>query len=292
MPASKTKKSKAPAKTKGAHPAVGTVLTPPWCVQVEFTEGCSRECSFCAVPVLKGGVGGYKFMTLETAEILFKQFADFIPDKRFELGMRGEPTMNPKYLKLIELFRRYLPKAQLMLVTNGVRMRKGKMEKVVRDVFAAGADFIMLDTYYPEREELFPAAFELPKDITVIDFYRDEYKLNPWYNNHRKLNNTVFVLDDLSKMSGIKRTKILNNHCGNAADQPTPQEPMMKKCVLPFRQFVVHWDGVVDFCCNDFGRDLVIGDIRKRTVEDMWWGKEMTAIRAMLRHGDRRFAHC
>jgi len=66
----------------------------------------------------------------------------------------------------------------------------------------------------------------------------------------------------------------------------------MKKCVLPFRQFVVHWDGVVDFCCNDFGRDLVIGDIRKRTVEDMWWGKEMTAIRAMLRHGDRRFAPC
>jgi len=268
-------------------------LTTPWTILVEMTLGCNRLCPFCGMCGIQAKPGGpYQFMTLETADALAEQCASFVPTRRYEFAMRGEPTMNPKYLEILSVFRNRLPKAQIMVTTNGVRMRNGKMEKTLRAMFAAGVDFILLDTYEPERHELRQAVFSLPADIRVIGFYSDEDCPNPYYNHGRKVRDTVFVLDDLSIMSGTKVQKVLSNHCGNAETQPDVPSPLPKKCVMPFRQIVAHWNGDWNFCCNDFGSELSLGNVYRDHLRTVWNGEVMQAIRACLFHRDRRFPPC
>ena len=271
----------------------------PWSIQVELTRGCNRVCMFCGVSGLQGGKPGgpYDFMTVDTAKVLAQKFAEGgCGNRRFEFAMRGEPTMNPNYLEILSVFRERLPKAQIMLTTNGVRMRKGKMEKTLSLIFDSGVDFVMLDTYYPERDELWEAVFSLPEhSFYVYDFYKDEQCPNPYHNHHRKVQRTVIVADDLGTMVGGKAQKnALGNHCGNALDQPRLERVLEKRCTKPFREMVVHYNGNVNLCCEDFAAEFNLGNLAHTdsTVAEVWHSQILNDVRTLLYWKERKFVPC
>lgn len=125
----------------------------PFVVQPELTEGCSMRfgsgpgglCSFCGLTAIRTGPGEYKWMSIETAEKLAAECGLFCPQARVEFAMRGEPLMNPKHLEIFRLFRRFMPRTQLMVTTNGDTLRN-RMQKAVDTIFDTGLNFILLDT--------------------------------------------------------------------------------------------------------------------------------------------------
>jgi hypothetical protein len=269
---------------------VGEGWHQPWSVQVEFVEGCSRLCAFCGLNALRSKPGDYRCMTVETAALVASGVADLCPGARLEFAMHGEPLMHPRYLELIALFRAMLPRVQLQVTTNGVRFRNGKMQQRVDELFAAGITFIMLDTYYPERDELRMEARKL-RGVRVVDFYEEDVR--PYYNDPRKMQRTVVLLDDLGARSGERASRVILNHAGSNPLAPPVLEPLAKKCTLPFRELSICYDGAVNVCCMDWTRRYTCGQVSPaRSLRDIWWGPEFAAARAMLGNRDRRFGSC
>ncbi|MBU3915658.1 SPASM domain-containing protein, partial [bacterium] len=51
------------------------------------------------------------------------------------------------------------------------------------------------------------------------------------------------------------------------------------ECPFPFERMTVLWDGAVVPCCNDYDKKLILGDLRKQTLSEIWNGQEMQALR-------------
>jgi radical SAM protein with 4Fe4S-binding SPASM domain len=264
----------------------------PWSVQVELTEGCNRLCSFCGLNGIRDKPGNFKFMTLDTAMRTAQQLAQFCPDARLEFAMHGEPLKNPNYETILGTFRHYLPKTQMQVTTNGIVLLSRMQQKLDR-LFAIGVDFIVLDTYRPERDKLRAEVATL-QGITVADFYDDwtPKGISPWHNHHRKVQRTVVLMDDLAARDGEVKSRTIVNHAGHNPEKGKLREPLAKTCTLPFREVAVAWNGNVNICCQDWGHDYTCGNLNRRTLQEIWTGPEFEAARAHLQNKDRNFAPC
>lgn len=82
---------------------------------------------------------------------------------------------------------------------------------------------------------------------------------------------------DVEEKTGIKIT-------GGIYQQPiTPTDT----CPYIFYSMSVNADGLVSSCFLDWGRKLVIGDVRQTSVHDIWHGDAMNALRRQHLEGKR-----
>lgn len=51
------------------------------------------------------------------------------------------------------------------------------------------------------------------------------------------------------------------------------------KCFSPFKSLAVLWNGDCTFCCVDFDGKLIVGNIRKNSLEEIWCGEELIKMR-------------
>jgi hypothetical protein len=263
----------------------------PWNVDIELTEGCSRLCSFCGIHAIRNAPGGYRFMDMATALSVSRSLARLNPKVRVEFAGHGEPLMNPRSLTLINVFRDAMPKAQLMVTTNGATLRYG-MEARLDKLFSAGLNLVVLDTYEPERRELIEAARAL-RSVRVLDYYSEciPSGWSPWANHGNKVKRTLVLLDDLALRDGESSTRKIDNRGGSRPGGEVTA-PLAKTCTLPFRTLVVTWDGKAILCCVDWERSCEVGDVARDGATAVWYGKKLEAARAVLSTRDRRFAPC
>jgi radical SAM protein with 4Fe4S-binding SPASM domain len=266
----------------------------PWSVQIELVEGCNRICDFCGLNAIREGVGDYKFMTPSVAKRAASQIRDLCPEARIEFAMHGEPLMHPGREAMFAHFRSVLPKAQMQVTTNG-RVIMKHMEERIERIFKAGIDYIVLDTYYPERDALREEAFKLPATIKVLDYYGDILPNDgpsPWHNHRRTLTRTVILMDDISVRDGESKARVIVNHAGNSPAKPRASEPLKKTCTLPFREITIAYNGDVNVCCQDWKHEYVCGNINTRHLSSIWNGPEFDAARAHLQNKDRSLSPC
>jgi len=268
-------------------------LSQPWSVQVELVEGCSRICDFCGINAIRSKPGDFKFMDWETAGRLVQGCSFLCPTARYEFAMHGEPLMHPNRLRMFSLFRKGLPKAQLQVTTNGVRFIRGDMQRLVERIFRHGIDFIILDTYYPERDVLRKKAFKL-KNVQVLDFYDDcvPKNISPYHNHRRKLNRTIILMDDLKARDGEHLSRVVLNHAGSSPVKGIPKQPLEKTCTLPFRELSVCYNGNVNICCMDWKHEFVAGNINDSGVKSIWYGERFELARTFLQNKNREFDPC
>lgn len=264
----------------------------PWSVQVELTEGCNRICGFCGINGIRDKPGSYRYMTVDLADKVAAECAELCPEARYEFAMHGEPLMNPDALMILSIFRSHLAKAQMQVTTNGIRLL-GYMQERVDALFSTGLDFVVLDTYYPERDKLRREVATL-RGVNVVDFYDDMAPKgeSPWHNYRRKLNRTIVLMDDIGARDGEVKSRVVLNHAGSNPTKAVPEGPLRKTCTLPFREVTVAWNGNVNVCCMDWKHQYTAGNVAKSTLREVWFGEEFEAARAMLQNKDRAFGPC
>jgi len=268
----------------------------PWCVQVELAEGCTRLCTFCGLNAIRSRAGNFKYMSMETAELAAKQTSELNPRCRIEFALRGEPLANPNCTRIIKKFREYLPGVQLMLTTNGDTLKR-RMQIKLEELFHAGLNLVILDTYYPEpgRQELRDEAFAL-HDMEVLDFFTEmaPYGISPWHNKGMTRQRMVVVMDDLLECDGETKSRVVKNHAGSNPTMPvvSGRFPLVRNCARPFREIVIHYDGSVPICCDDWRRQFTLGNIFESHLGDIWRSELLEAARARLYNKDRAFGPC
>ena len=261
----------------------------PYAVQVEPTEGCNLRCVFCGLNGIRGKNVREtdKYMTVETATALAESMRKHKWNSRIEFAMHGEPTLNPNLVDIVHVIRMNLPRASIMLTTNGVPLHKQGLEGQIRALFSAGLNFIALDNY---------AGLTVARDMRVVCAENDipcfEYPSNPEGNPHRRHDpryaGVAIVQDIGAATSGTHAT--LNNHAGAGA--PLNNKAAGKRCAKPFREMSIRWDGSVAICCNSWRGDYVIGNINERSVHSVWHDPRFYAARKYLLQGRREFKPC
>lgn len=269
------------------------MIARPWSVQVELAEGCTRLCSFCGLNAIRNGPGAFKFMTVANAQTIATRLSRFVPRARIEFAMHGEPLANPRHAEILSAFRAALPDAQIQVTTNGGPLR-GKMAVKLDAIFSSGANFVVIDTYRPERDALLKEIARLPAHLRVVDFYREwaPRKLSPYMRHHPPLQRTVVVLDDLEARSGEVASRTIKNQGGNSPARAPLKEPRKLTCTNPFREMVVLWSGAVQICCDDWSKEYPCGNLIDEDAETIWEGSRFEAARAMLQARERGFGPC
>lgn len=261
---------------------------PPFCVQVEMTEGCNRRCAFCGLSAIRGKANDFKFLTVELANTIASGIAQAGWTSRIEFAMHGEPTINPKAALIIAIFRQHLPKNQLMMTSNGGGLVKD-VTKQVDALFDAGLNILALDDYI-DSPFVKKIRNEYKGAITVREYPRD-----PEGNPHRRRGRTeqlISLIADISEQSrGAGTHSLLNNHAGSGS--PLNDRGKGKRCAKPFRELSIRWDGNVAICCNDWPGKFKVGRVAKAAdVAAVWQDPKFMAARQMLVQGRREFAPC
>lgn len=280
------------------------VQEPPFNVTIELTEGCNLRCSFCAVAGIQEKQGkGYRFMEPATITSIAEQVRELGWNCRIGYAMRGEPTMHPDYVGMIQRVTDVLPKAHQTMLTNagGLLRKPGPVDNVT-GLFNAGLAVLGLDNY--EGVKLVPRVLEAlsergplrnsVKHRLGFTYYRypEDLAGNPHQRRPRGTKTLVCIRDiaaqDADKKIGT-HGKIFN-YAGVGA--PKNDKMRGKKCHHPFRQIAIRVDGSVAICCNDWRGEYVCGNVLTEGIEKIWQGPAFGAAREMLYHGKREMGPC
>ncbi len=256
---------------------------PPFCIQVELTEGCNLRCSFCGLNGIRAKDNDYKFLTKEDAVIIVDKIVEAGWNPRIEFAMHGEPTINPETVSIVRYFRKQLPKANLMMTSNG----GGLLATPARiDALLLYLNVLALDWY--ENVNIVPKLLKAYKGKHKPRYYPKDLTANPHQRRKPTQHDLVVVQDIAEASSGTHAT--LNNHSGCGA--PKNSNGDGKRCAKPFRELSIRWDGSVAVCCNDWRGYYKVGNVLDTDLEDLWQSPALQAARRKLYHGQRDFGPC
>lgn len=266
---------------------------PPFSLSIGLTEGCSLRCPFCGIKSITEKQNEYRFMTLETADLITTNLSSWLNKIRIRFAMKGEPSMNPEAPAIIKLFRERMPKASMLMLTNGsgflVRNQwiyggKEYCRQRIELLLKCGLNMVTIEDY--EHARFREMIEELSK--TRFDRYPEDAKLNP-HRMFKPNDKFVVVMADL-RTAGKGSNSTVNNACGMGA--PPNDSQAGKRCEKPFREMAITHEGYVVGCCNDWRGYYLCGDLRKTNVKDIWYGPAFDAMREMLYWGRREFGAC
>lgn len=271
-------------------------IDPPFAIQIELTEGCNLFCDFCGLRgIREKPMTNLRFASMDT----MKRIAQFIADSgwnpRLEFAMHGEPTLHPEFLPIVEMFRRVLPSAHMMLTTNGYGFlyaedrKKRPPESTVSYLSAVSEVFnvIAIDAY--EYAKLYPQIIERIQGRIPFAWYPEDPDANPHTRRGKWDRDVVFIQDITTASKGSHSTLI--NHAGCAF--PPDHSKDDRRCAKPFRELAFRWDGHVAVCCNDWRGVYIVCNVNdEESLADVWHHERWDPARRALYEGDRRLAPC
>lgn len=262
---------------------------PPYCIQIELTEGCNLRCPFCGLNGIRDLKDmRHKFMSPVVMGRMTAGIKRLGWNSRLELAMHGEPSLHPQASAMIHIIRMTLPNQSIMMTSNGGGLLPipGPTSRI-RDLFASGLNVLALDDY-----DNVHIVEKIRPHLSEVGIKTYEYPKEPDGNPHRRFpakTQFISIIEsiDLAK-EGVHAT--LNNHCGAGA--ALNDKAAGKKCAKPFRELSVRWDGSVALCCNDWRGVYKCGNLLHDSLEDIWWGAGFEAARKYLIRGRREFPPC
>lgn len=237
----------------------------PWAslisVEINVMDACNRTCSFCphADPKIYPNRPKWR-MSLKTSREIARQLGTLEYEGRISFSGYGEPLMVRNVYEHIKTYRQFLPDNMIEMNTNGDVLNIDRIQKL----FEAGLTAIYVNLYDgSEQVETFTRMFE---EAGV-----EAYHLRLHFDEK----------DDW----GL----VVNNRSGLV--NPTA-EPMVHRCHYPFYKMFIDWNGSVLFCANDWGRNIIVGNVLEKSIKDIWLSEEMKEIRLRLAVGDRSHHPC
>lgn len=93
----------------------------------------------------------------------------------------------------------------------------------------------------------------------------------------------------IARIPGARlRIKGFSTFAGHVPDMsPEPTQPMRFTCTKLMTHLAIHWNGDMSLCCRDYDGVQVLGNIHKQSIESVWTGDRMKALR--LAHQKHQF---
>ena len=235
-------------------------------IELNTTELCNRTCVFCPRHDPEVYPNRNLNMSIGDAEKIAINLSEH--DYRGKISYSGysENFLNKKFFEIINVMRKYLKTNLFECNTNGDFLKK----ESVKDIFDSGLNLLYINLY-----DGIGQIEKFDKIMKNVD--ESQYKYRAHYSQ-----------DDY----GLQ----LNNRGGNITwlgdDESTIEELKGKPCHYPYYKMFVDWNADVLFCSNDWGKEIIIGNLVTDSLQNVWFGDKMYEIRKKLSVGDRSFSPC
>lgn len=255
----------------------------PQHVDIEITNVCNMNCPMCytvlpAFVRLKHG-----FMEFDLYKKIVNECAEH-GAYSIRLSIRGETLLHPDLIQMI----RYAKKKRIpevAFLTNGLLLT----EELSEDIIDAELDWMTvswdgLGKVY-ERYRA-PAKFDeaVERLKTFQDIKRRKRKAKPVVNV-----STVWsaIKDDPKAFYRTFKPIVERVTCNPTLDFDSrlEQDPHYA-CPFPWQRFVIYWSGQVMQCINDPFEKSPVGNVRDRSIREIWRSARMEEVRRAMIAGN------
>lgn len=243
----------------------------PLPTEIEISESgtCNRKCVFC--PRSAPGFEDKKIfidpklvekISLELNELSYSgviRFSGFV-----------EPLLDKKIFDHIETFKNNCKSARIEMVTNGDVLNLSRLKKL----FKSGLNKILISVYDSKED---------------ADKFEDMAK-------NAGLNEKQYIIRHRYLPPEQNFGIILSNRAGEMEKGEYKinklKEPLKKACYIPSYTLFLDYTGEVLICPHDWGKKLVVGNLKIDKFKDVWFSKKLMMARSMLNKQNRNFAPC
>ena len=243
----------------------------PLPTEIEISESgtCNRKCSFC--PRSDPNFEDKKeFISNSLHEKLCNELKDLDYGGTVRYSGFVEPMLDKNIYNLINMTRKNVPKSNIEMVTNGDPLNLDRLKKV----FLNGLSKVLISVYDTEEDAI---RFEkMCKECGL--------KSNQYIIRRRYLPESSDFGITLSNRAGLME---------NAEFKIKPLEKTLDNpCYIPSYTFFLDYQGDVLMCPHDWGKKIILGNLNKEKLVDIWFSKKSMKIRRMLNKSNRNFSPC
>ncbi len=252
-------------------------------VQVQTISWCNRSCEFC--PSQKFDRKPH-LMTLETYQRVLDELASIDFSGRFSPYLQGEPLLDKRMPQLIEMTRKTLPRAKILIQSNGDFLTAEKGE----ELFRSGLHKLIINAYDSNGNRaatLDQIADELTRRVPGLSRLKGDFQTMIRPEPKGKFKREILIED-----KSWWRRDSQDNWAGNVPGMPLLKAPLDRYCFRPFEHLSVHYTGNVVLCCCDWKGEVVLGNLTETSLPEILSGEVATMYRNNLAHKNRRMKLC
>jgi radical SAM protein with 4Fe4S-binding SPASM domain len=281
-------------------------LATPFIVFADPASSCNFKCTFCPT--------GHRDMIAETGRYqgvmkfdVFQKIVDDLaafdsPIKVLRLYKDGEPLLNKRFADMVAYARNAKHIEYIDTTTNGTFLSPERMGPIIE----AGIDKINISV-----DGMSEAGYQ---KFTGFKFDFAKFVDNVKWLYANKGNCEIVVKIPAELITEDERKKFLDtfgDHCdrifienfapcwpefdieahtGVKISKGIYQQDIgdTDTCPYIFYGYSVNADGLVSSCFLDWGRKLIIGDVREQSMKEIWTSDRMNALRLQHLEGRRR----
>ncbi len=247
----------------------GQELPLPTEIEISESGTCNRSCSFCPRSA-KNFIDKKEFITNSLHEKLCVELKELNYKGTIRYSGFVEPMLDKNIFNLINMVRNYLPESNIEMVTNGDPLNLKRLKKL----FESGLNKILISAYDGKEES------EKLEDLCI----------------QANLNEKQYIVRHRYYSEDQDFGITLSNRSGLMTDAEFKidalKEPLKKPCYIPSYTFFLDYQGDVLMCPHDWGKKVILGDLKKEKLKDIWFSKKFMGIRKTLNKSNRNFTPC
>ena len=250
-------------------------------LDVETSSACQMKCPMCYTTYMdteKKGIMDFNlYKKIINEAIKYNVYS-------IKLSWRGEPMLNKNIVKMIS-YAKQSGICEVAMLSNAERLTP-ELAKAITD---AGLDWISLsvdgnaNTYNIIRA---PAIFEETLEkIRVLREYRDKVgKKKPLIRIQSILSAIQNSFDEfISIWDGIAdRVNFISDQARDF-DVKGMYHDQNYVCPTPWQRMSISHNGVVHQCISDYNGYMIMGDVKKQSLYEIWHGGQFRKLRERFR---------
>ena len=283
-------------------------LDTPMSLFVEPTNLCNFRCTFCPTgePSLLRKTKLRQHIPVSIYESAIQGAGKFSGRiKKLHLNKDGEPFLNPGIIDLIRIAHRSRNFDSIETISNGSLLSDYKVDEIV----SSGLNVLKISIYGTTSQE-YAANVRRNVDIdriiksirslylasrgSALKIYvkmmrsENERSNERFINCFQEISDRVFIEEKVEQWPSF--SSLVVKPLVNVYRRPLGAAKSV--CTLPFYSMVVNATGTVSACCVDWKNELILGDLSRQTLDEIWDSEGFNSFRVQMLQGRRRISAC
>ena len=281
-------------------------LATPFIINIDPCDTCNFQCKFCPTgdrELMRRTAGrGHGAMDFNLYKKIIDDLADFDDKVRvIRLYKDGEPLINPHFVDMVRYAKESGHCDRVDTTTNASLLTP----ELTRQLEGAGLDRINISiegvnaAQYAEFSH-----YKLDYDALVRNigyFYEHrggcemivkingdiltEEQKQQFLDTFGDITDGIFIESIMDCWPTFEQKKVKVNQKRGIYGQDIRE---VLTCPYVFYSFPINSDGTASLCFLDWRRQLVIGDVKKQSLREIWESREMREYQKMFLRGERK----
>ena len=263
----------------------------------EITNACNANCSFCAYRFMKRKL---EIINTDKIKKIVKEYSENGGGSVSFTPVVGDPLVDKDLLNKIRICKNFKNIDEIFLYTNGLFLNRFNNNDLVN----SGLTRIAISTYIGNAEG-YKKYYGSAKYDQLINNIKKILKINKKFGNpvnitlhlrvdlpleNLKTNKDLAFFKKYIKPESIHWLEVYENWSGLIKKKDIPKGTRMSEtsihkqkakspCFEMYRKAHILSNGSVGVCsCRDIESEIVIGDISKESIKDIWLGEKLKNI--------------